>query len=275
MKADLHMHSIHSDGRFTPFELIDKAKQNNVNIIAITDHDVVGPMEEVLLYGDNVGVLVLPGIELSAIEQEKSVHILGYFTDQSYASKTMKDYFSMLKKKREDRAKKMIQNLQKYEDIHISYDRVLHFASGIIARPHIAKAIIEKYPDYDHNYVFDQFIGDTCKSYIPSVELPVLEGIEFLHKHNCLAVLAHPTLLKPQIKDTVLAYPFDGIEAVYFQNKPQEETQFRKLAQQRDLLVTGGSDFHGIRGDTKHGNIGDVYICSSDTKRFLRRLQKS
>lgn len=275
MKADLHMHSTHSDGRFTTFELVDMAVAHNVKIIAITDHDVVGPLDETIEYGKQRGLRVLPAIELSTLEQGKSVHVLGYFTDQSYQSEELRNYFKDIKEKRETRAKKIIRNLSEMYNIQISYDRVYAFAKGIIARPHIAKAISEQYPEYTHDYIFQHFIGDDCEAYVPSVELPVLEGIELLKRNHCVAVLAHPTLLKPHIKETVMNYPFDGLEARYPLNKEFEEEHFIQFAKERQMIITGGSDFHGIPRDTKHGQIGDVIISGHDLEVFLQKIEKN
>jgi len=273
MKADLHMHSTYSDGLYTTNELIDMAKNNGVDIIAITDHDTVGDIDSAIAYGKTQGIRVLPAIELSTLEQQKSVHVLGYFTDQSYHSKELVDYFVDIKLKRENRAKKMIANLHNYFDIDISYEQVKSFARGIIARPHIAKAIQTNYPQYDHNYIFTHFIGDDSLAYVPSVELPVQDGIELLRRNHCVIVLAHPTLLKPHIKQTVMTYPYDGLEAKYPLNKPGEEEFFIQFANEHNQIITGGSDFHGIQNDTKHGQIGDRYITGSHLQEFLEKVE--
>lgn len=275
MKADLHMHSTYSDGRYTMRELVDEAASKQIDIIAITDHDVVGDIEDAIAYGKNRGVRVLPGIELSTLEQQKSVHILGYFRDNSYHNQEMKAYYKTIKQRREDRAKKMIHNLKQYYDITITYESVQEEAGGIIARPHIAKAISKAYPKYNHDFIFDHFIGDHCKAYIPSVELPVEEGLKLLKRNNCITVLAHPTLLKPQIKETVLSYDFDGIEAIYYRNQPGEKKLFTKLAKSRQMLITAGSDFHGIKGDTKHGTLGEIVLDGTPLTDFLLAIEKN
>jgi predicted metal-dependent phosphoesterase TrpH len=274
MKADLHMHSTYSDGRYTMRELVEEAAQKNLDVIAITDHDVVGDIEDAIHYGKRLGIRVLPGIELSTLEQHKSVHVLGYFTDDSYHNQEMTSYYVDIKRRREERAKQMIVKLEHYYNIVITYESVQQEAGGIIARPHIAKAITKAYPKYDHDYIFDHFIGDHCEAYIPSVELPVEEGLELLKRNNCITVLAHPTLLKPHIKDKVLSYDYDGIEAIYYRNKPGEEETFTTLAKTRRMLITAGSDFHGIKGDTKHGRLGEIVLQGDTLETFLKRLEK-
>jgi len=274
MKADLHMHTTYSDGRLDYKAVIDLAKANQVDIIAISDHDMVGDAKAMVDYGQSIGVRVLPAIELSTLEQNKSVHILGYFREDNYHDEELLFYYDDIKRKREARAKRIIRKLKEFNDIEITYESVVEQANGLIVRPHIAKAIHLAYPQYNHDYIFEHFLGDHCKAYEPSVEMPVQDGIDLLRKYNCLVVLAHPTLLKPQIKDTVLNYDFDGFEAVYYQNKPGEEEAFRALASSRNMIVTGGSDFHGIKNDTKHGTIGEVSITGADLDLFLKELQK-
>jgi predicted metal-dependent phosphoesterase TrpH len=274
MKADLHMHSTNSDGRKTMRELVDLAQKNNVDIIAISDHDTVGDIDDAIKYGESKGITVLPAIELSTVEKNKSVHILGYFTDKSYHNEDMLAYYKDIKLKRDDRAKVFIKNLELFYGLKVQYENVQKFAHNIIARPHIAKAIHEAYPHYTHDYIFDHFIGDHCQAYVPSVELGVKEGLDLLKRNNCITVLAHPVLLKPYIKDNVLSYDYDGIEARYFQNKEGDEEYYRAFANERGLLITAGSDYHGIEDDTKHGEIGDCYIDGKDLDIFLKKLKK-
>ncbi len=274
MKADLHMHSTYSDGLKTTEELFKMAKDNGVDVISITDHDIVKGIENNLQYSKHYGVKYIPGIELSTVMDGKPVHILGYFTDDSYYSEELVKYYKEIKNNREVRARKFIGNLKEYFDIHIEYEAVLGYSRGIIARPHIAKAITVKYPQYTHDYVFDHFIGDYSKAYVPSCEISVKEGIELLKRNNCVAVLAHPTLLKPHIHDEVIQHGFDGLEAIYYRNQKGDEEKYRKIAKNRDLIITAGSDYHGIPKDTKHGIVGEMYITGTDLVNYLERLKK-
>ncbi|MEC9485402.1 MAG: PHP domain-containing protein [Candidatus Izemoplasma sp.] len=274
MKADLHMHTTFSDGRKTPEALINRAKAKGLDIIAITDHDTIQDVERIQELANQAGIRYIPGVELSTVVENISVHILGYFRDDSYNGERLQNYFRFIKEAREKRAKKIITRLQKYFDIEIEYDRVYDIASGIIARPHIAKAITEKYPEYTHDDIFDTMIGETCKAYVPTSELDVASGIKLLKDHNCLVVLAHPTLVKPQIKDKVFTYDFDGLEAKYYRNKPGEEDKFRSFAKENGMIITGGSDYHGIAGDTKHGDLGEVTLSGKDLDIFLKNIKK-
>ncbi len=109
---------------------------------------------------------------------------------------------------------------------------------------------------------------------MPSTDITVKEGIELLRRNNCIVVLAHPTLLKPQIHEKVIAHDFDGIEAVYYRNKQGDEEMYRGIAKERSLFITAGSDYHGIPNDTKHGIVGEMHITGADLDNFLEQLKK-
>ncbi len=272
MTADLHMHTTDSDGREGPRSLFERAHEKGLDYIAITDHDVCKSVDEHRRLADIYGVGYIPGIELSTLYKDKTVHVLGYFTDESHASESMKAYYERIKNDRETRAKKFIENLKHYHDIVINYEQLVRLSGGVIARPHIGQAIIEHYPQYTHDEVFEQFIGNHTKAYVPSSELPTEEGIRFLKRHNAVVVLAHPVLLKPAIHDEVLALDFDGIEAVYSQNSEADTARYLAFAKRRGMLHTAGSDFHGIENDSSHGEVGEVTLKGEALERFLKAL---
>lgn len=271
MKADLHMHSTSSDGNLSSFDVIKRAKNNGCDIIALTDHDICTLVEENRKLSEELGITFIPGIELSTTRENRPVHVLGYFKDESYKSEEMVNYYKEIKEARELRAKKFIKNLKKFFNIEITYEEVFSFSRGVVTRPHIAKAIVSNYPEYDFEYIFKNFIGDHTKAYVPTCELTVKEGIDLLRRNNCIVVLAHPTLVAPHIKDFVMSQDFDGFEGVYYRNKPGEEEEFRKLLKDRGLLITGGSDFHRVIDDTTHGDIGEIFIEGDDLTEFLNK----
>lgn len=264
MKVDLHTHTTFSDGTKTNVELLKLAKDKNIDVISITDHDICIQVEENKALAKELGITYIPGIELSTLEQNKSVHILGYFTDDSYQSDEMKEYYHFIKNSREQRTHKFIQNLKEYFNIEITYQDVFKLSNGIIARPHIAKAIHNKYPEYSFNDIFDRFIGDGSKAYVPSSKLSVQDGLELLKRNNCITVLAHPVLLKKHIKDDVMALDYDGLEAYYFRNEKQDYEFYKSIAKTRSMVITGGSDYHGIENDSKHGTVGEFYFEEAD-----------
>ncbi|MCK5761563.1 MAG: PHP domain-containing protein, partial [Candidatus Izimaplasma sp.] len=128
MKADLHMHTSLSDGKYTAEVIIKRAKRNGVDIISITDHDICKNVEENFKFAEEEGIIYLPGIELSTIYKRKPVHVLGYFKDDSYKSKEMLDYYTSIRVGREKRAVKFIENLKKYNNIEITYEEVYSYS---------------------------------------------------------------------------------------------------------------------------------------------------
>lgn len=272
MTADLHMHTTDSDGRKGPEILFEKAREKGLDHIAITDHDVCRSTDEHKRLSKAYGVGYIPGIELSTLYKGKTVHLLGYFTDDAYDSDSMKAYYKRVKTDRENRARTFIENLRHYYGIEITYDQLVRLSGGVIARPHIGKAIMENYPGYTHDDVFEQFIGNHTKAYVPSSELPTEEGIRFLKRHNCVVVLAHPKLLKPAIHDEVLKLDVDGIEAVYSQNTEEETRFYLDYAKKHNLLYTAGSDYHGIENDSSHGDVGDVTLEGEALETFLKAM---
>jgi predicted metal-dependent phosphoesterase TrpH len=275
MKADLHMHSVWSDGKLNIKELIDRAVEKKVEIIAITDHDVIASdIDKWIEYGMQRGIKVIPGIELSTVESGKSVHLLGYFTNRAYVDESLRISLASISNRRKERAIKFIQNLKKYYDIEISYARVKEISGGIIARPHLAKAITEKY-GYTHDETFELFLNQSSKAYVPTVKMSVSEGIKLLRKHQCLVVLAHPVIYPSHVFEKIAYLPYDGIEAYYFRSQPKDTDFFLQFAQKQNLLVTAGSDFHGIIGDTKHGDIGDLHLQGDALRVFLDRLKEN
>ena len=274
MKADLHMHTTLSDGAYSAKEIIKRAKRNGADIIAITDHDVCKNVEENYRYAKEEGIIYLPGIELSTIYKRRPVHVLGYFRDDSYQSKEMLDYYKFVREGRENRAHKFIANLKKYFDLDITYEEVYSYSRGIVTRPHIAKALKNNYPHFTLGKIYGELIADDSPAYVPSCELSVEEGINLLRRNNCVVVLAHPTLLKDDIKDFVISQDYDGFEGKYIRNKENDEQFFRDLAKKRKMIITAGGDFHGTKGDTIHADIGVVTIEGEDLEIFLERLGK-
>lgn len=271
IKCEFHCHSIASDGKLTPTEIIKITKNKDLNLIALTDHDTTKGLEEAVIASNTLGVNFIPGIELSCEYKGATIHLLGYFKDESYKSKELQDFLQDLEDSRVQRAIKIVDNLKKYFDIKIDYKKVLENGKGVIARPHIAQTIIEAGYNYDFDYIFEKFIGDDSPAYVANKKLDVRDGITLLKKFNALVVLAHPKLIKKVKVEEVLNFDIDGVEAVYFQNTKYETSFFTTYAVKHNLLLTCGSDSHGNlpRDDKKHGQIGDMDLNSIHFNKFL------
>lgn len=272
--CDLHTHSNASDGRFSPSEVVTKAYANGVKYLSLTDHDTFSGISQAFEAAAGLDINFIPGIELSTTFKGETVHVLGYFKENDYRNKDLNTFLQSIRDKRIERANKIVEGLKKYHNIIIDVNKVLKNGKDTIARPHIAKTIIEAGYSYSFDYIFDHFLGDGCPAYIPSNKIPTEEGITLLKKHNALVFLAHPVLLKKISIDDLLHLDFDGIEAIYPQNSPEVTNKFISIAEKNNLLISCGSDCHGMnaKDDTKHGDLGCFKLEEKWLSKFLDAL---
>ena len=273
LKADLHMHTTSSDGTFTPTELVKRAKNREIDIISITDHDTVEGIEEAIEAAKTVNITVIPGIELSTTYNGENIHIIGYFKGEGYKDASLIDFLEDLKGKRFSRAMKIVDNMKTIHNIHISFEDILKNSDGVIARPHIAREILKVRPDLTWDEVFYKYLSDGRPAYIPSVKVPLEEGIALLKNFGALVSLAHPTIIRKTPVKKFTEFNFDAMEAIYPENKFGETGRFISICNEHNLLVTAGSDFHGnLSQDTMHHDIGTVALEGSHLEKFLEAL---
>ena len=273
IKCDLHTHSTASDGRYSPSEVVKKAFERGVKYLALTDHDTVSGIEEANAEAEKLDIHFIPGVELSTTYKGETVHILGYFKGDDYKNPDLNHLLEDLKTKRIERAHEIVRRLKKFNDIEIDVNDVLKNGKDTIARPHIAKAIMDAGYNYTKEYIFDNFIGDHCPAYVPANKLDAEEGIKLLRSYNAIVVLAHPVLLKKLNVLDVLHLDFDGIEGIYGLNTPEDTKNFLKIVDQKNIITSCGSDSHGYEGDDKkHGILGSMSIEEERLKKFLDKL---
>ncbi|MBU3090626.1 PHP domain-containing protein [Clostridium sp. CM028] len=273
-RGDFHLHTNASDGKLSPKELIHEASLNGLDIIAITDHDTTLNVEEGIREGLIENIRVIPGIELSTIYNNESIHILGYFKDDKYKDVAFQNFLKDIDDFRILRAKKIVENLDTFFKIKLDYQKVLDEAKGVIARPHIAKAIIDAGYKYDWKYIFDNFLSNSSPAYVHIKRISTADGITILKKVNALVVLAHPVLIKKSTIDEMLSLDFDGIEAVYPINTKKQKSLLKSKAKEYGKLITAGSDFHGITtSDTSHGVVGSVSLSHNELATFVNALE--
>ena len=271
--CDLHTHSTASDGTSSPTEVVKRANAANVKYLALTDHDTVSGIEEALDAAKGLEITFIPGIELSTYFNKESIHVLGFFKGDGYKDKDLNDFLNSIKTKRIERAKKIVENLAKFHDIHITLESIMKNGKDTIARPHIAKAIMDAGYDYDKEYIFEHFIGNDCPAYIPSVQIDTKDGVELLKKHGAIVVLAHPVLLKKSSFQDVLALGFDGLEGIYPMNSEEDTEKFLNYAKEHNLITSCGSDSHGGEDDIKHGSLGSMKMDEEWLNKFLTKLK--
>lgn len=246
---DLHTHSTESDGTLTPQELMQLASDIGLSAIALTDHDTVGGLSKAKPVAESLGIELVPGIELSTDYNGTEVHMLGFYIDDTNPAflKKLQDFIDS----RNLRNEKMAFLLQK-EGFSITLeDLYREYPDSVITRAHFARYLVEHGYVKDRDTVFRKYLGDNCRCYVPREKITPFEAIDLIHLGGGLAFFAHPVLchmnhdrLRFFVRDLKEA-GLTGMEAVYSMNSPGDERNMKKLAQEFDLLISGGSDFHG------------------------------
>lgn len=246
---DLHTHSTESDGTLTPQELMQLASDIGLSAIALTDHDTVGGLSKAKPVAESLGIELVPGIELSTDYNGTEVHMLGFYIDDTNPAflKKLQEFIDS----RNLRNEKMAFLLQK-EGFSITLeDLYREYPDSVITRAHFARYLVEHGYVKDLDTVFRKYLGDNCRCYVPREKITPFEAIDLIHLGGGLAFFAHPVLchmnhdrLRFFVRDLKEA-GLTGMEAVYSMNSPGDERNMKKLAQEFDLLISGGSDFHG------------------------------
>jgi 3',5'-nucleoside bisphosphate phosphatase len=274
---DLHIHSNCSDGAFSPTELVQRASRDGLTAVAIADHDSVAGIAEGVAAGMACGVEILPAVELSTqFKTWQDVHLLGYGMEWSDTG-----FLQKLNGFRERREHRNIEILERVNEMlaeenrsAIDLSEVLAFARDAIGRPHIARALLER--GYVSNFE-DAFRRYLVPCNVPKCYWPLQDAIQVIRRLGGVAVLAHPTTVstnRQELRDIFAELTEAGLDGIeVFNNLAQaEEMEFmRRLAAELGLLVTGGSDYHGIEEGLQMGR-GRGGIRFSDT--LLAPLRK-
>ncbi|SEF49056.1 hypothetical protein SAMN02910276_00368 [Butyrivibrio sp. Su6] len=249
---DLHTHSNCSDGTYSVKELIDYAHEKNLAAIALTDHDTVIGLDEAIDYTGKTysDIEFIPGIEFSTVNEGKDVHVVGLYID--HHNEEFQKRLQAFADSRRERNEKMCRKLTEEAGLPISYDELLEaFPNAVITRAHYAKLMLDKGYVNSRQEVFDKYIGDHCKYYVPRENITPEDAIELILLAGGVPILAHPILyhMSDEKLEALVVRLIDaglkGIEAIYSTYEPAEERQIRNLALKHDLLISGGSDFHG------------------------------
>jgi len=249
--VDLHLHTTASDGVMTPSQIVNYAKSKGLLAIAITDHDTIEGLEEGLLEGERIGLEVIPGIEISAEHSPGSMHLLGFFLD--IHDPILKERLGYLQRARAERNPRMAEKLNKL-GIDITFDEVLKASGGgQVGRPHFAQVLLEKGYVRSFQEAFERFLKKGASAYVEKMRFAAEESIHFINEANGVAVLAHPNTLQvngySELENLILRLVkrgLRGIEAYYPEHSALEVAQYKTLAERHGLLVTGGTDYHGI-----------------------------
>ncbi|HMU28646.1 MAG TPA: PHP domain-containing protein [Nitrospira sp.] len=249
-RIDLHLHTTHSDGSCSTAEVMAFAKQAGLTALAITDHDIVDGIPEATAIGKELGIEVVPGVEISSRLGESELHILGYFLN--WTDPLLAQRLSTLRDSRHLRNPKIVQRLNEL-GIPITYEEVRALAgTESVGRPHIARLLMEKKFVTSAKEAFDRYLANGRPAFVDR-ELPEpAEAVRWIREAGGVPVLAHPTWVRTSaeglrvlVRD-LKAAGLGGMEVHYSTHTPSQTTEYLDLARQCDLLVTGGSDFHGV-----------------------------
>lgn len=273
-RADLHIHTHFSDGTNTPEEILYLAKKSDLSGLSITDHDTMAAYSDKLFdLAKDLDLKLMTGVEVSSGLSNITVHILGYNIDLSNIA-----FQGFLLKVQEKRNLRNIEILKKLNEknIEISNQDLDEFikrkniSKTVVGRVHIAQLMQEKGYVDSFAEAFSEYIKDDGPCYVSGSKFSSKEVIEQIHLAKGKAVIAHPSVFKSsRTLKSLLELDFDGIETHYAKLLPQEERRWLKIANERNLIATGGSDFHGtIKPYLK---VGCSWVSEEIFNRLLHR----
>jgi hypothetical protein len=276
MAYDLHTHTFASDGTGSPAKNVHLAKTAGLTGIAITDHDTTAGLEEALEAGRELGIDVVPGIEISSVANGQDIHVLGYFIplDDEIFLKRLEE----LRNARQLRNELILEKL-KTLGINITMEEVSRKKkekTGNLGRPHIAEVLVDKGIVGGIQEAFDIYLGKGGKAYANIPRIHPKEAIDLIRSAGGVPILAHPGLYHddPLVLDLIKS-GLAGIEVRHSDHSPEDEQKYRLLAEKYDLIQTAGSDYHGERnGVVFHAPLGSRQCPDSVVER-LRNLAAS
>jgi len=244
---DLHTHSTASDGIYSPTELLQRAREIGLRVLALTDHDTTGGLDEAIEAANALDMELIPGIEINTDVAGGEVHVLGYYPE--YKRPEFQAVLRVLRDARERRGQRMVELLNE-QGVNIAWERVREIAQGAVGRPHVARALLEAGYVQTIGEAFDKYIGTGCYAYVPRYRLTPEDAVRLIASANGLPVIAHPLDL-PGLAELRNWLPglveagMVGLETYYGPYTLEDERALRALADEYGLIPTGGTDFHG------------------------------
>ncbi len=246
-EVDLHLHTLASDGRLTPTQLVQLAAGQGLKTVSISDHDTTDGLEEAFEAAKKFpGLRIIPGIELSADVPGDEVHVLGYFINP--ADDELQSELARFREGRVGRAKAMVEKLGEL-GIRVEWERVQHFAGdGAVGRPHIALALVEAGYCKEPKDAFPEYLGRNGLAYVERVKLTPAEAVGMIRRAGGVAVLAHPAYMNDMEAGiaNLAGIGLAGMEVHYAKYHDDTIRQLARLAREYDLIPCGGSDYHGL-----------------------------
>ncbi|MDI6689010.1 MAG: PHP domain-containing protein [Actinomycetota bacterium] len=274
MGVDLHLHSTASDGAFSPEELVKFAVKLDFTAIAITDHDSIDGIVPALRRAGDFDIEVIPAVELSSDLEGRDIHFLGYFID--YKQEWFLKHLSKLRQARYERAVKMVERLQEM-GLEIALKDVLQEAGkGAVGRAHVARVMVKQGCIDSIEEAFERYIGRKAPCYIEKYVYTPKDVIKLIKRLGGIAILAHPGLSQVDEKiPEFIRYGIQGLEVYHSNHTPDDVRKYSKMAREYGLVITGGSDCHGL-GSSRGLIMGSVRVPDEvvENLKTLKDLQK-
>ena len=244
--VDLHSHSTASDGAFAPAVVVQEAHKAGLSAIALTDHDTTAGLAEAQAESDRLGIRLVPGVELSAVENDHETHILGLHLGSTMPIDAK---LSELRDMRRARASKIVDLLNSH-GVRITFESVLEQAGdAAIGRPHVARALIAEGWAVDSRDAFDRYLAAGRPGFVPKEQLSVRDAIALIHAADGIAVVAHPGGQGTRERIELLKNDgLDGVEVRHPGHSAEDIARLMALVEHFSLVPSGGSDWHGVPG---------------------------
>jgi 3',5'-nucleoside bisphosphate phosphatase len=243
---ELHCHTTYSDGTLTPPELVAAALKAGVKALAITDHDTIAGWDEAFAAAADAPLEIVPGLELSTVYNNRSMHILGFYPERE-------KLLPPLQARLESRQRRAHEMVEKLAALGYSIELPPMAGNAAPGRPHIAAALVKAGYIKHPQEAFDRWLGETGSAYVQHEQLSAEEGIRLLLDCGAVPVWAHPYLFRGGTVATVLpklvAAGLKGVEVYHPHHSPSEERKLEEACDQYGLVMTGGSDYHGPASD--------------------------
>lgn len=244
---DLHLHTNASDGRLRPAELVDRASSVGLSTISVTDHDTVAGLVEAGQAAKAAGMRLVPGIEITAVHEERDVHVLGYFIDVDH-----EPLAAFLEHQRALRVSRLCEIGERLAALGapLPVDDVLEDAAArpgsSVGRPLLARALLKAGHVKTLQEAFDRFLGAGMPAFVPRVGSPPAHVVNIIHSANGIASLAHPGVTaRDEIIEPLVAAGLDAIEVYHSDHSPEQHRAYTSVARSFGLAISGGSDYHG------------------------------
>jgi predicted metal-dependent phosphoesterase TrpH len=272
MFADLHLHTNFSDGTYTPEELTAQGKRLGFHALALSDHDTVEGCARMATACGAEGIEFIPATELTAELDGLELHILGYFINTTNAKLLVE--LARFQQVRQNRIREMVACIQKL-NVPLCEEKVFELAScRSPGRPHVARALVQAGLCANLDEAFERFLKKGRPAWVPKFKMSAEQAIELIHHAGGLSVLAHPLLNNcDDLIPTLAECGLDGLECYHTKHPWAVAEHYEKMAEQSNLLVTGGSDCHGVnKGRPLIGGIKLPYWRVERMKAALKKL---